>query len=290
MRLNLKTSANGSKSHENRDPPHRRHRLACHRRRRPRSLYRRHQIPDHGQGLVGRAAARDRPRRRRHPALHEPRARLRHQHPVRLRQHRSEADGRARQAARADRRRHGEGEPGPHHAPRPARRRRGGGWRDRRAEGEIRGPARIHRKGVDRAGRHTPRRRQQDRRRQRRIQCRRHPPARRAGAAARRARRCGLPAGELRQRRLDAARHRRPQRQHAQEPGGGETRGDRRRKAGIEPLQRPHRTDPLHAAGVAQKSGDARQRHRRARQAAVRLCRALRRRGRASCRAGPSAH
>ena len=112
------------------------------------------------------------------------------------------------------------------------------GSRHRCAERQIRRAARGHRQGDRRSGRCPQGCRQEDRRRQRRLQHRRHRAARRAGPQDRAARRRRLPAGELRQHRLDPARRRRLQRQPAQEPRRRQARRDRSRKDGYRAARR----------------------------------------------------
>ena len=136
------------------------------------------------------------------------------------------------------------------------------GSADRCAEHEIRSAARRHRQGHRRSGRSPQGCRQEDRRRQRRLQHRRYRAARRAGPQDRAARRRRLPAGELRQHRLDPARRRRLQFQPAQEPRRRQARRNRRRKDGFEPVAGPQRPDPDVAAGPARQSLNARQRRR----------------------------
>ena len=230
------------------------------RRRRPCRLCGRHEIPDHGQGFGGAEPAGGRAGRRRHSALHQSRARLCHQHPVRTRRrstrrcapeliekYRKQTDG-ARDKMNAIRKDlSGRSTTAP-----PS------------AAGidalnvEIRRPARGHRQGHRRPGRCAQGRRQEDRRRQRRVQHRGDRAARRAGPQDGAARRRRLPAGELRQHRLDAARRRRLNASLHKNLVGAKRVGDRRREDGYEPLAGPQRPDPDVAAGIARQSRDAR--------------------------------
>ena len=132
-----------------------------------------------------------------------------------------------RQVSQADRRRRRQDEPGPGHHGRRLRRRRHDRRPDRRAERPVQGAAHRDRHRDRRPGGDPPRRRQEDRRRQFGVQRRGHHAARRAGPPDRVAERRGLPPGHLRQRRLDAARRRRPQFQPAQEHRRRQPRRDR---------------------------------------------------------------
>ena len=108
----------------------------------------------------------------------------------------------------------------------------------RRHQFEIHRPARRHRQGDRGTGGCAQGRRQEDRRRQRRAQRRRHRAAQRAGPPHGDPQRRCLPPVQLRQHRHDAARHRRPQCQRAQEPRRrARSVGDRRREG----RHRPHR-------------------------------------------------
>ncbi len=189
---------------------------------------------------------------------------------------RSENDDRARQVPQGHRRRSDEDECGAQGASGFARRWRRRRQRDRCAECEVRGPARGHRQGDRGPGGSPQGRGQEDRRRQRGVQCRHHHPARRAGPKDGAARRRRLPAGDLCQHRLDAARCRRLQCQPAQEPRRRQAGRDRCRKNGSEPRPGPRRPDPDVAAGIARQSRDPGQCRRGTWQDERRLCRALR--------------
>ena len=140
------------------------------------------------------------------------------------------------------------------------RRRRGDRHRHRRSEREVQRAARCHGQGDRRPGRSAQGRRQEARRRQCRIQRRGHQTARRAGAPHGATRRRCLPAGDLRQHRLEFARRRRLQFQPPQEPRRRQSRRHRSGKDGVFALAGPCRPDPDVADGIARQPGNARQR------------------------------
>ena len=254
---NFLPRANCRTDHENRYAPDHRHRLALDRRRRPRRLRRRNEVPDDGQDRRSAGTPRDRPRRQRHPALPQPRARLCHQHPLRARDGRSGAAHRARQAAQADRRRPRQDERAAQGAARPVRRRRHHRQQHRRDQFEIHRAPRGHRQGDRRTCGCPQGRGQKGRRRQCRAQLRRHRAAQRAGPPHGDPQRGRLPPVQLRQHRHDAARHRRPQFQRAQEPRRREESGQRRREGRHGPHAGPQRPDRDVADGIAWQSGNS---------------------------------